>query len=999
MPTCASLPRILGVAALVITLNLSLATVVAQNAAAIIDAAQGIAPPGAASFRVDGYEQLRARAALQLAAVELGDGRVVELDLRRFEVFAPMATLVGVSSGQERALSRPRVALFSGSVSEDERGLAFLAVAEQFTYGFVSAFGRTYVISSGPIGAGMPTMICDLAAMPIGQRTDLPICSGAPPMIDNMPTRADDTPGDEIFDRGSQPCRTVTFAIDTDAEYTTLLGGAANATAYAATLFGAGSAIYTRDLNVRFQISYLRLWEDANDPWTQLDTGDQLGEFRTIWDSDQGGIYRNLAHFLSGRGLGGGVAWLNAVCDPSIGYGLSANLNGSFPHPLASNRDQNWDVVVTTHEIGHNFDAPHTHQMAVDIDGCGDGDCSLAAQGTIMSYCHQCSGGIGNIALEFHPRTIAEEILPFLNSSGMCRLDTSPLDGRSVYFDGSNDTATVAGFGAITPTTEVTIEFWAYADRTGSHSVISTAPGGTTNRINILLPTGQNRATWEFGNTTGGRLNYTAPDTITERWVHWAFVASQSGNYMRTFRNGAQVASKVGMTPMTANASSLYVGSLGGASGFMRGRVADVRVWNVARAPADIASNYQQRLVGNEPGLLVYLKLDEPTGAATYADSSAAAGVTNATPSGTMAVEVSGCFDATGACCLPSGECVDAPASDCDIWGGRYSGDGTSCGSTPCETFGTCCIPQAEGFCALMWESDCTAAGGVPVGLGSCQAMGPFNGYGVTIAGASGYITMGNSPIYNFTSGGFSVEAWIRTDVSSGVQRLVARGVPGGSGWAFGTAGKRLRLSLYGQADLTTVNEHLVEGVWTHVGVVFDESLDARFFVNGQRVETIAGAVAPASSIQPLFLGRNSASTLNPYTGTLDELRIWNTTRSDAEMAFSFDSAVNVGDPALVGYWRFDESGGTNANDLSQSGLSGTLVGPIGRLELTACPRIDCDGDVDGDRDVDLSDLSTLLANFGVQVDASRQMGDLDGDGDVDLSDLSALLGRFGTDC
>ncbi|MFN0136658.1 MAG: hypothetical protein ACKVS9_11150, partial [Phycisphaerae bacterium] len=130
-----------------------------------------------------------------------------------------------------------------------------------------------------------------------------------------------------------------------------------------------------------------------------------------------------------------------------------------------------------------------------------------------------------------------------------------------------------------------------------------------------------------------------------------------------------------------------------------------------------------------------------------------------------------------------------------------------------------------------------------------------------------------------------------------------------------------------------------------------------------------------------------------------DELRIWNTTRSDAEIAFSFDSAVNVGDPALVGYWRFDESGGTVANDLSQSGLSGTLVGPIGRLELTACPRIDCDGDVDGDRDVDLSDLSILLANFGVQVNASRQMGDLDGDGDVDLSDLSALLGRFGTDC
>ena len=53
-------------------------------------------------------------------------------------------------------------------------------------------------------------------------------------------------------------------------------------------------------------------------------------------------------------------------------------------------------------------------------------------------------------------------------------------------------------------------------------------------------------------------------------------------------------------------------------------------------------------------------------------------------------------------------------------------------------------------------------------------------------------------------------------------------------------------------------------------------------------------------------------------------------------------------------------------------------------------------GDVDGDGDVDLSDLATLLANFGVASGATRSMGDLDGDGDVDLSDLATLLANFG---
>ncbi len=60
----------------------------------------------------------------------------------------------------------------------------------------------------------------------------------------------------------------------------------------------------------------------------------------------------------------------------------------------------------------------------------------------------------------------------------------------------------------------------------------------------------------------------------------------------------------------------------------------------------------------------------------------------------------------------------------------------------------------------------------------------------------------------------------------------------------------------------------------------------------------------------------------------------------------------------------------------------------------TACP-----GDLDGDDDVDLSDLSMLLANYGTTSGAAYEDGDLDGDGDVDLSDLSALLAVYGTTC
>lgn len=55
-------------------------------------------------------------------------------------------------------------------------------------------------------------------------------------------------------------------------------------------------------------------------------------------------------------------------------------------------------------------------------------------------------------------------------------------------------------------------------------------------------------------------------------------------------------------------------------------------------------------------------------------------------------------------------------------------------------------------------------------------------------------------------------------------------------------------------------------------------------------------------------------------------------------------------------------------------------------------------GDLNGDRRVDLADLSILVSNFGLS-GAGGEQGDLDSDGDVDIADLSALLNDFGQTC
>ena len=69
------------------------------------------------------------------------------------------------------------------------------------------------------------------------------------------------------------------------------------------------------------------------------------------------------------------------------------------------------------------------------------------------------------------------------------------------------------------------------------------------------------------------------------------------------------------------------------------------------------------------------------------------------------------------------------------------------------------------------------------------------------------------------------------------------------------------------------------------------------------------------------------------------------------------------------------------------------------RLRLIVVEEQACPGDLDGDNDVDLSDLAQLLGHYGMTSGATYEDGDLDGDGDVDLSDLAELLSVYGTTC
>ncbi len=348
----------------------------------------------------------------------------VDLVLRRVKAFAPDARIVVVSPSGEHTLPLPDIAMFAGTVAGQPDSDVFLSFSPSGSNGWIRMGATQYVMSSGRSG-GRDTTVFDPSITPAGGLKIEPfVCDTLPgppePVVD---------PSAVPMSRGLPACQTAKLAIETDYEYTGLFGGdEAAATKYVATLFGAATSVYERDVNVKLEIVYLRLWTTPDDPWDQTTIQNQLPQFRNYWNTNMTSVQRHLTHMLSGRSLGGGIAYRPGLCQETWNYSLASHLNGSFPMPLGNNQSPNWDPFVVCHEIGHNFAAPHSHCMSPPIDTCAgtNYDCPnprvCTTAGTIMSYCHLCSGGTLNVRMEFHARTISEAIIPYLTFSIPCDL-------------------------------------------------------------------------------------------------------------------------------------------------------------------------------------------------------------------------------------------------------------------------------------------------------------------------------------------------------------------------------------------------------------------------------------------------------------------------------------------------------------------------------------------------------------------------------------------------
>src|SRR5213594_1404503 len=436
---------------------------------------------------------LRARDSTVVRDFPLGRARAADVVLARFEPFAPGARVEIVEPGGARALTLPDRVYFRGTVAGEDDSHVLLIAARARVHGFVVSRGEVFPF--GPDGRGGHRSYALRDADPTRYPPPGDFCANdlAPEAV-RIPPAARALAATPPVASTAGTLKQANVAIDTDQELRAKFPSDSAALDYLASLAAAATSIYERDVAVRLRFSYIRLWgAAAPDPWTATDPSGTLGEVRTYWNNPANNMDtiagpRTVVHFVSGKNVQGGVAYLDVLCNASYGYGVS-QVYGSFD---LSQPSQIWDALVVTHELGHNFGTPHTHCYSPPLDKCyaNEAGCYsgpvVASRGTVMSYCHLLAGGISNIDLVFGDVVSARIAQSVGAASCLATVPASTSTTTTTATVPTSTSTTTARATSTTSTTRVTSTTTSTSSTTSS---TSTTRLTTTSTIRVVPST------------------------------------------------------------------------------------------------------------------------------------------------------------------------------------------------------------------------------------------------------------------------------------------------------------------------------------------------------------------------------------------------------------------------------------------------------------------------------------------------------------------------------
>lgn len=202
---------------------------------------------------------------------------------------------------------------------------------------------------------------------------------------------------------------------------------------------------------------------------------------------------------------------------------------------------------------------------------------------------------------------------------------------------------------------------------------------------------------------------------------------------------------------------------------------------------------------------------------------------------------------------------------------------------------------------------------------------------GYTFDGIDDYVAVAASASLTMSSS-VTLEALVRPTTSSNATRIilnkegeyeVAIDNNGFVMWAFAN-------STPGWAWHNT-GVQISNDTWSHIAITYNGGV-VNTYVNGELAESYSGSgtigdVYPA--MNELRIGGRTNNPANQYfAGEIDDVRVWNTVRTQSEIVGSITSTLIGSESGLVAYYKFDGDG-TTSTDATSNNNHGILGGGI----------------------------------------------------------------------
>lgn len=206
--------------------------------------------------------------------------------------------------------------------------------------------------------------------------------------------------------------------------------------------------------------------------------------------------------------------------------------------------------------------------------------------------------------------------------------------------------------------------------------------------------------------------------------------------------------------------------------------------------------------------------------------------------------------------------------------------------------------------------------------------------------GSPEHVLIPSNGAFDFGTGDFTVEFWMRAGMGAADKRLVGRynGCGTNTGFHFQTERTTGQMVFYLGVRAITSAQNVLDNTWHHIAGVRNGAT-LTLYVDGVQAaqrSDVGAQNATAASDPSLRFGSSNATPCSggggaQLSGNIDEVRIWDHDRTLAEIRDNLVHTLTGSETGLVGYWNLNEgsdntcSGGQDVCDLSSSGNHGTL--------------------------------------------------------------------------